>query len=69
MTRDMTETQFMAALKRNGFRKAGLWAEHRDFPNYMFGLVYDYRKTRIARTASIAKHIRYVESQRARESA
>lgn len=71
MTRDMTEAQFKAALARNGFKKIvnGLWVEHRDFPDTMFGLVYNPRNSRVARRVSVAKLIRDVERARKREAA
>ena len=40
MTRDLTDRQFLAALKRHGFGRPvlGGWVEHPDCPNRSFGL-------------------------------
>ncbi len=72
MTRDLSEKQYLAALERRGFRPAGmarLWVKHNDFPNTMFGTIYDPRKGRIMRRATISKLIKSLDRERARKKA
>ena len=60
MPRDMTEARFREALARQGFKRsfAGLWFEHRDFPNRMFGGAWNVKAGRLNRRETIARLIR-----------
>lgn len=67
-TRDMTDREFKAALKRRGFEPRlilGGWVQHAEFPGTSFGLVYNNKPFKLARRASLAKLIRDVERHRA----
>jgi hypothetical protein len=67
MARDMTDTQFKAALKRNGFAHTygGCWYTHKDFPHIHFGAVVGAKG--IFRRATIAKLLSDVKRQHEKE--
>lgn len=68
--RDMTEAQFRAALKRNGFTLiAGSWVEHKDFPNSWFGLILDPRTFKVRRRTSLSHALRKLDELRAKQKA
>ncbi|WP_372570393.1 hypothetical protein [Ruegeria jejuensis] len=56
--RDMSDSQFKAALKRRGFRKVLVWFEHADAPNHSFGGVFSQKAGRLHRRATLAKIIK-----------
>lgn len=67
-TRDLTHRQFLAALKRNGFRLMdGLWmADTTGVTTAWFGTVYRQRDGKIMRRASLAKAVRDRDAAEAR---
>jgi hypothetical protein len=65
MTRDMTRTQFHAALERNGFKRPVLmWCKSKEGPAISYGMLFD-RKGKLLRRETIA----YLIKRRAAEMA
>lgn len=51
----MTDAQFKAALKRNGFCQELLWFKHPEAPRHRFGGIVCTKRKRLNRRATLAK--------------
>jgi hypothetical protein len=57
--RDLTQNQYVTALKRNGFKELGPWVIHKDHPTHWIPTLVD-RKGNVQRRASLAHVIKRV---------
>ena len=69
MTRDMTDAQFKAALKRNGFRRILLWAETEAVPGVSFSLLFHPRTRKVLKRQSVAYLIKRRDEEIAKRKA
>ena len=68
-TRDLTRSQFLAALDRNGFRKPIMfWITSKDAPDVSYGMVFS-RQGKILRRVTLAHVIRERDKNRMKEAA
>lgn len=66
--RDMTDREFYAALKRNGFKKPVLfWVEHEELPNHSFSMLFR-RGGKLAKRVTISHLIRRRDEELAKKA-